>query len=71
MKTLTLVTYRTLDPVEIKVSDDRRCRLCRKLAIGGMVFPEPYQIGENKTIHGNVLLCGTHIDQLTIDSKPI
>ena len=71
MKTLTLVTYRTLDPVEVEVEDDASCELCQNPAIGGIVFPEPYEIDVNTTIYGNVLLCNTHIDELTLDSKPI
>ncbi len=70
-KTLTLVTYRTLDPVEIEVPEGTTCELCENPALGGMVFPEPYELEENKFISGNVILCRRHIDELTIDSKPI
>ena len=70
-KTITLVTYRTLDPVEIEISVDETCSLCSSPAIGGMVFPEPFEISENKLIQGNVILCRAHIDELTLDSKPI
>ncbi len=69
-KTLTLVTFRTLDPVEIEVSEDTTCALCQTPAIGGVVFPEPYELEENNFIHGNVVLCSQHIDELTLDSKP-
>jgi hypothetical protein len=69
-KTLTLVTYRTLDPVEIQVPEEATCALCQNPAVGGMVFPEPYELEEDNFIHGNVLLCTVHIDELTIDSKP-
>lgn len=68
---ITLVTYRTLDPVEIEVSKDAKCSLCSDSAVGGMVFPEPYELEENNFIQGNVVLCEEHIDKLNIDSKPI
>ena len=67
---ITLVTYRTLDPVEIEITDDTICVLCSNPAIGGMVFPDPYELDEETTVHGNVVLCRQHIDELTIDSKP-
>ena len=67
---VTLVTYRTLDPVEIEIPPDATCALCRNPAVGGMVFPDPYELDENRTIHGNVVLCRQHIDELTIDEKP-
>jgi hypothetical protein len=70
-KKITLVTYRTLDAVEIEVPVDTPCALCSNPAIGGMVFPEPYEIDENNLIQGNVVLCREHIDELTIDSKPL
>lgn len=69
-KTLTLVTYRTLDPIQIEVPEDAPCALCQNPAIGGMVFPDPYELEENNFIHGNVVLCSQHIDELTIDSAP-
>ena len=68
---ITLVTYRTLDAVEIEIPVDEVCLLCSNPAIGGMVFPEPYELSENNMIQGNVVLCREHIDDLTIDSKPI
>ena len=70
-KKITLVTYRTLDAVEIEVPVDTPCAICPNPAIGGMVFPEPYELSEGNTIEGNVVLCREHIDQLAIDSKPI
>lgn len=68
---ITLVTYRTLDAVELEVPVDTPCALCSNQAIGGMVFPEPYELSENNMIQGDVVLCREHIDELTIDSKPI
>lgn len=69
-KTLTLVTYRTLDQVVIEVPEETTCALCQNPAIGGMVFPEPYELEKDNFIHGNVVLCSQHIDELTIDSAP-
>ena len=71
MKKLTLVTYRTLDPVEIEVEPRTPCALCKRPTIGGMVFPDPYELDEKTTMQGNVLLCRAHIDKLTIDAQPI
>jgi hypothetical protein len=70
-KILTLVTYRTLDPIEIEVSEDASCALCQNPAVGGMVFPDPFELSENNLIHGNVVLCSQHIDELPVDSRPI
>jgi hypothetical protein len=70
-RNITLVTYRTLDPVELEVDDNTTCALCSSPAIGGMVFPDPYELDEERTVQGNVVLCSHHIDELTIDSKPI
>jgi hypothetical protein len=67
---ITLVTYGTLDPVEIEIEENTACTLCSNPALGGMVFPEPYELTEDRTIFGNVVLCRQHIDELTIDSKP-
>lgn len=70
-KKITLVTYRTLDAVEMEIPVDTPCTLCSNPALGGMVFAEPYEIDENNIIQGNVVLCREHIDELTIDSKPL
>lgn len=70
-RNITLVTYRTLDPVEIEIPEDATCSLCSNPAIGGIIFPEPYELEDEQFIHGNVILCEHHIDELTIDDKPI
>ncbi len=70
-RTINLVTYRTLDPVEVELADDTTCEMCSNPPIGGMVFPEPYQIAEAKTVQGNLLLCEEHIDLVQTDAKII